>query len=221
MTTTSMSYRHVKPATVSYDIDATDATVGCDDDATTWRDGLPIGEAARALDMTKTALRKRVERKTIPAHKGPDGQWYVVVPREATPGYDRRTPVSQEGATPSRAPSVERTAEGPEPSIAVEVLRAEVGVLTDELVFLRDRLVARDREIQELHVLLQTAQRLLPVMLDRKEEATANTRDSQRGEVQTLHEDELPNSTDETARGGTLPLARTGWQRFVDWLWGK
>lgn len=221
MATTSMSYRKVKPASVSYDTDTTHATVACDGGATTWRDGLPIGEAARALDMTKTALRKRVERKTIPAHKGPDGQWYVVVPRDTTPGYDRRIPVSQGDATPSRALSAEGTAEGTEASIAVEVLRAEVVVLTDELVFLRDRLIARDREIQELHVLLQTAQRLLPVMLDRKEEARANTRDSQRGEAQTLHEDELPNSTDETAREGTLPLARTGWQRFVDWLSGK
>lgn len=217
MATTSMAYRAGKPATVSHDEDTTCATASCDSGGITWRDGLPIAEAARALHTTKTALRKRVERKTIPAHKGPDGQWYVVVPRRPTTGYDSRTTMSQPPLTPSPALS----AEGTESSIVVEVLKTEVVLLTDELVFLRDRLTARDREIQELHVLLQTAQRLMPVMLNRGDEATSSARGNQPGEAQASHEEEPLVSTHGTGREGTVPLARTGWQRFVDWLSGK
>lgn len=217
MTTTSVSDQEVKAATASYDEDATHATVGYDSGTTTWRDGLPIAEAAHALHTTKTALRKRVERKTIPAHKGPDGQWYVVVPRRPTTGYDSRTTMSQPPLTPSPALS----AEGTEPSSVVEVLKAEVVLLTDELVFLRDRLIARDREIQELHVLLQTAQRLMPVMLNRGDEAMSSARGNQPGEAWLPHEEEPLVSTHGTGRKGTVPLARTGWQRFVDWLSGK
>lgn len=218
MATTSVSYQKVTAATASYDEDATHATAGCDSGTTTWRDGLPIAEAARALHTTKTALRKRVERKTIRAHKGPDGQWYVVVPRRPTGGYDSRTTMSQ---PPDRTPSPALSAEGTESSIVVEVLKAEVVLLTDELVFLRDRLIARDREIQELHVLLQTAQRLMPVMLNRGDEAMSSALGNQPEEAQVPHDEEPLVSTHGTGREGTVPLARTGWQRFVDWLSGK
>ena len=40
---------------------------------------LPIAEAAKVLGMSAAAVRKRVKRGSLPAHKGEDGLWYVHV----------------------------------------------------------------------------------------------------------------------------------------------
>ncbi len=100
---------------------------------------LPIAQAAERLGISKTAMRRRVERRTADAIKGDDGQWLVAVPDAATPGD---TPTGVRRGTPSDTPAVE--------------------VLTVHLAFLQSQLVEKDRQIRELHVMLQSAQRLIP-----------------------------------------------------------
>lgn len=60
-------------------------------DATTW---LPIREAADLVDAGREPLRKRVQRKTVLARKGSDGEWEVAVRWDATGG----TPSLVDGA---------------------------------------------------------------------------------------------------------------------------
>jgi len=42
--------------------------------------GLPISEAAHAMGVSVDSLRKRVQRRSVKAYKGNDGQWRVVLP---------------------------------------------------------------------------------------------------------------------------------------------
>lgn len=100
---------------------------------------LPIAQAAERLGISKTAMRRRVERRTVDAIKGDDGQWLVAVPDDATPGG---TPTGVHRGTPSDTPAVE--------------------ALTVQLAFLQAQLVEKDQQIRELHVMLQTTQRLIP-----------------------------------------------------------
>ncbi len=100
---------------------------------------LPIAQAAARLGISKTAMRRRVERRTVDAIKGNDGQWLVAVPDDATSGD---TPTGVHRGTPSDTPAVEP--------------------LTVQLAFLQAQLVEKDQQIRELHVMLQTAQRQLP-----------------------------------------------------------
>ena len=68
--------------------------------------GVPIADAAEQLGVTIELLRKRAQRKTIPAYKV-DGRWYVVLDgvQDWTPGHDQdRT--SSPGRDESRPPVV-------------------------------------------------------------------------------------------------------------------
>ena len=49
--------------------------------------GLPIAEAAEVLGLSATAVRKRVKRGSLAAHKGPDGCWYVEIEPGSPPGH--------------------------------------------------------------------------------------------------------------------------------------
>jgi len=115
---------------------------------------LPIAQAAERLGISKTAMRRRVERRTVDAIKGDDGQWLVAVP-ESAEGSPLPTGVAREvpPGMPRGIPAVD--------------------ALAGQLAYLQERLAARDdeiremrtgyeRQINELHVLLQSAQRQLP-----------------------------------------------------------
>ncbi len=110
----------------------------------------PIAEAANRLGISKTAMRRRVERRTVDAIKGNDGQWLVAVPDDeqlpaTPPGVPRGTPEPPTRDTPTW-----------------DTLAAQLGFLQTQLVEKDRQLAAREREVQELHVMLQTSQRLIP-----------------------------------------------------------
>ncbi len=149
---------------------------------------LPIAQAAERLGISKTAMRRRVERRTVDAIKGDDGQWLVAVPDDATPG-DTRAEVPR--GTPSDTPAVE--------------------VFTVHLAFLQAQLVEKDRQIRELHVMLQSAQRLIPATVPDAPHAPERAGD-----------DESPLQTARVAPEGAQREPEASWRaRLRRWMgWG-
>lgn len=52
------------------------------------QDGVDLREAARVLEISPAAVRKRLKRKTLSGFKGTDGRWYVTLPDKADNGQD-------------------------------------------------------------------------------------------------------------------------------------
>jgi hypothetical protein len=59
---------------------------------------LSVGEAAKALGVTRDAIHKRIRRGTIEHEQGEDGRFYVFVDTSA-PAADRSTDVSTDDRT--------------------------------------------------------------------------------------------------------------------------
>ena len=99
------------------------------------RGGVPIAEAARVLGIAPEAVRKRVRRGTIRAHKV-DGQWYVVLPERDAPPDNR-------------------------PATGQDHYRELVDALRDEVSWLRQELAVRTAELERKdHIIAALTQRL-------------------------------------------------------------
>jgi hypothetical protein len=98
-------------------------------------DILDISEAARRLGITPDAVRKRISRGGLEAHKR-DGRWFVVLDIQ-----DNESKTREE-----TQPGHNYSEDDKDRIIAI----------------LQEELEARRREVQELHVLLQQAQAVLP-----------------------------------------------------------
>jgi DNA-binding transcriptional MerR regulator len=97
-----------------------------------------IAEAAKRLGMSIDSIRRRIAKEELKAHKvpSPHGEIYMVeLPDDVPP-----------------IPAIGENKE--EESVAVEAMRKTISILEAELD-------ARRREVQELHVLLQQAQKQL------------------------------------------------------------
>jgi hypothetical protein len=107
--------------------------------------GLPIAEAAKALNLSPAALRKRVHRKSVPAYKGEDGNWYVLVDQ-----------VELEASEPEQEP--ELTPPPPAPSVVYDQyiadLREEVSFLRSELEVRNEELAQRSEELRRRDIML-------------------------------------------------------------------
>jgi hypothetical protein len=98
-----------------------------------------IAEAAKCLGMSIDSIRRRIAKEELKARKvpSPHGEIYLVeIPDDAIP-------------------TKEVAEEKEDNTIALEAMRKTISVLETELD-------ARRREVQELHVLLQQAQKQLP-----------------------------------------------------------
>jgi len=98
-----------------------------------------IAEAAKCLGMSIDSIRRRIAKNELKARKvpSPHGEIYLVeLPDDAAP-----------------APAV--TEENEDNTVAIEAMRKTISILETELE-------SRRREVQELHVLLQQAQKQLP-----------------------------------------------------------
>jgi len=98
-----------------------------------------IAEAAKRLGMSIDSIRRRIAKEELKARKvpSPHGEIYMIeLPDEiaAAPAEDK---------------------EKEENPVALEAMRKTIAILENELE-------ARRREVQELHVLLQQAQKQLP-----------------------------------------------------------
>ena len=98
-----------------------------------------IAEAAKCLGMSIDSIRRRIAKEELKARKvpSPHGEIYLVeIPDDAVP---------------AKAEDEEKE----ENTVAIEAMRKTISILETELD-------ARRREVQELHVLLQQAQKQLP-----------------------------------------------------------
>jgi hypothetical protein len=98
-----------------------------------------IAEAARCLGMSIDSIRRRIAKGELNAHKvpSPHGEIYMVeIPEDAMP------------APEANEEKIDSTA-------TIDAMLKTISVLENELD-------ARRREVQELHVLLQQAQKQLP-----------------------------------------------------------
>jgi len=134
---------------------------------------LSLVDAAERLGLTTEALRKRIQRGSVPGHKR-DGQWYATLPPQAPPSsrpdVAGQTAVASsqpaEGVQPP-PPAPETAAAGHE-APAVQPPDGEAAALRAEVTFLREELAARRREVSQLHTLLAQAQQLaLPAPVER------------------------------------------------------
>jgi hypothetical protein len=101
-----------------------------------------IAEAAKCLSMSIDSIRRRIAKGELKARKvpSPHGEIYLVeLPDDVTPATD----VAEVGD--AKEENVE----------ALEAMKKTIAILETELD-------ARRREVQELHVLLQQAQKQLP-----------------------------------------------------------
>lgn len=115
-------------------------------------DSVPMREAADRLGVSVAAVRQRIRRGTLESFKGEDGRWYVRIP-----------------IVPDGVPDGVSSTVSPTVSLAVDVTSTLLDTLRSENAFLRGEIEVRNREladrtreVQELHVMLQTAQRLIP-----------------------------------------------------------
>jgi hypothetical protein len=100
---------------------------------------VPIIDAAKILNISMDTVRRRISKGELKARKVPSthGETYLVeVPEE--PGPVSEVPEDKE-----------------DNPVAIEAMRKTISILETELE-------ARRREVQELHVLLQQAQKQLP-----------------------------------------------------------
>jgi hypothetical protein len=100
-----------------------------------------IAEAAKCLGMSIDSIRRRIAKNELKARKvpSPHGDIYLVeLPDDAVPASDP-------AATEEKEDNV----------VAIEAMRKTISILETELE-------SRRREVQELHVLLQQAQKQLP-----------------------------------------------------------
>jgi hypothetical protein len=120
--------------------------------------GLPIGQAAQILGTSTTALRKRLQRGALTGYKR-DGLWYVVLPNgEPVPTHAQDTgqPMGRDMSRDMDTPNGQDTLPGDVAALAARMERMERALLDD--------LAAKDRQISELHVLLQRALERQPML---------------------------------------------------------
>lgn len=145
--------------------------------------GVPLVEAARRLGLTVDGVRKRIQRGTITAYKRED-RWFIVLDGNKDSSADAEADDGKEDEDSGQDGSKDTT--NTVSTIAVtalsEALAALRGEMTDREAFLRAQLETRDREISELHVLLQNTQRLLPF-------GSEQETDTRNGATKPLHRD--------------------------------
>ena len=103
--------------------------------------GVPLPEAARRLGVTENALRKRVQRGTVPAAKGADERWYVFLDDQAGgqgAGQDAGQATDQAAARPDRTDDL------------IDALQAEVTWLREQMSFKDQTITALAARVADL-----------------------------------------------------------------------
>ncbi|HEX7050011.1 MAG TPA: helix-turn-helix domain-containing protein [Longimicrobiales bacterium] len=103
---------------------------------------LRVEEAARRLGISESALRKRLQRGQIPSVREGRTVWVLLPPDPSGPRPD---------------PSPDGDMAGPAIRPDVQTLERLVATQADALADLRHQLAVREREVEQLHVLLSQA----------------------------------------------------------------
>jgi hypothetical protein len=176
-------------------------------------EGVPIQEAAQRLGITVEAVRKRARRGSLIAHKA-DGLWYIILPDELAdmpePGRDTGRATGRDGHDAPKA-----RPDGPGDTITldlVESLREELKALHGQLVTKDQQLSEKDRQIEQLHILLQTAQQNEQRLLSATVPETVESRQSAQNDGTQARVPESPKSSPGgVQRESAPPGRRRGW----------
>ena len=120
-----------------------------------------LPEAARRLNVSEDTIRRRIHKSELVASQEPTAQgfkWLVEVPEgisAATTATPDTTTASRDGADTARQGDV-RVATAP------DAIADTTAALRDLVGVIKAQLEMKDRQISELHVLLQQAQKALP-----------------------------------------------------------
>ncbi len=160
--------------------------------------GVTIKEAARVLGVSEAAVRQRLLRRTLSSTRQ-NGRVFVLLPEDT----DLRPPddtALRSDDTPDD--TVEPSDDTPSPPLVFQ--------LRGEIAFLRDQLSIKDRQISELHVMLQTAQRQLPATIPDAPQASEHAADD--GSDATSGT--MPQRG--VGRERTASQPRSWWRRLLD-----
>ncbi len=172
---------------------------------------LSLVDAAERLGLTTEALRKRIQRGSVPGHKR-DGQWYATLPPQGErPDIAGQVAGHAPDATSHNGTGDQTRPDAPETTAARQTVQGldsdqtppgEAAALRDEVAFLRGELEARRREVQQLHTLLAQAQQL------------ALPPPSNRPDVRLDNRSERPDMWQDTEqeRPDTSPQRRAWWK---------
>jgi hypothetical protein len=160
---------------------------------------LPIADAAVYLGISKTAMRRRVDRGSVEARKDDDGRWLVHVTDADTSDAPQGT---SQGATRDTMDGTPEDTGGFTRDL-VAVLREQLATKDQQIAEKDRQLAAREREISELHVLLQTSQqneqRLLSATVPEATEPPVSAREMQDGKSGVVDEKSSQRVTGEAS----------------------
>jgi hypothetical protein len=124
-------------------------------------------EAARRLDVTVETVKRRLRRGELQGHKQPRPQgftWLIEMPEDT--GDQDSTPSVTPSDTPTSNAEVHRLED------MISLLQKELDVTREELEHQRSmyqsELVSKNKQIEQLHILLQQAQAALPAPRDNR-----------------------------------------------------
>ena len=123
---------------------------------------LPKEEAARRLGVSIDTVERKLKRGELSGQKEPRSRgwrWLVEVPEDVTGAEGSAAPASD----PAEAPADAGASDSPALCELVHILKDQVDSLRKQVEADREELAAKNRQIGELHVLLQQqAQAALP-----------------------------------------------------------
>ncbi len=114
-----------------------------------------IAEAARRLGVSADTVKRRLRSGELRGHKQPGRggfSWLIEM--------DESSPSNSVGNAPANAPANDVEVQALRE--LVETLRAQVTAQQNQLEYHQQQFEAKDRQIGELHVLVQQAQAALP-----------------------------------------------------------
>jgi hypothetical protein len=126
-----------------------------------------MAEAARRLDVTVETVKRRLRRGELQGKQQPRPQgftWLIEMPEDK--GDQDSTPSVTPSDTPTSNAEVHRLED------MISLLQKELDITREELEHQRSmyqsELVSKNKQIEQLHVLLQQAQAALPVPRDNR-----------------------------------------------------
>lgn len=159
--------------------------------------GVSIKEAARILGISEAAVRQRLLRRTLTSARQ-NGRVFVLLP-EDTSGDTVDDTIPPPDHTPDDTANVPLVTQ-----------------LRDEIVFLRGQVDIKDRQIGELHVLLQTAQRQLAASVPSSEPLDTFAEESPIKSANVA-----PGGAGEAERPSVKRLEKQRWPWWMRILGGK
>lgn len=160
------------------------------------QDGVPIGEAADRLGISVEAARKRVQRGTLPAEKGPDGLWYVYLPD----GQD----ATLDGSRTDSDKSQDFV-----PDAVVDTLRDEVHWLRAELQRRSDEL----RQEREFRVEAERRRDVLFAQFGEQLKQISSTTTTVQEQVEAVAHEVVAEASPSEPAVDEAPVARPSWWR--------